>query len=74
VYILFVSIDDECSKSRCVTAVETPLWASTEPKVFRRSWNFKSANPAASQIFFHRLWLKYFQNNEVGKLEFSRQM
>jgi len=63
VYTLFVRLGDECSRSLCVTTVETPFWASRKPKVFLRSWNFKSVNPAFLQIFLHRLWLKLSLNN-----------
>ena len=35
VYTLLVRSDEECSNNFCVTAVDTPFWASTEPNVFR---------------------------------------
>jgi hypothetical protein len=54
VYTSLVSWGVECSSSLWVTAVDTPLWASKEANVFRRSWNLTLGNPAAFQTFFAR--------------------
>jgi len=63
VYTLFVRFGEECSNNFCVTAVDMPFCASREQNVFRRSWNFKSANPAFLQILRHFLWLNFVRNN-----------
>ena len=63
VYTLFVRFGEECSNNLCVTAVETPFWASSEQNVFRRSWNFKSSNPVFLHILRHILWLNTVLND-----------
>ena len=72
-YTLFVRFGDECSSSFCVTAVDISFWASIEPKVLRKSWDFKSANPAFWHIFLHRLWLK-LSTNIFSWSEVNREM
>lgn len=49
VHTLFVRSGDECSSGLRFRTVETPFWAGTEPKAFRKSWNLKSPNPSLSR-------------------------
>jgi hypothetical protein len=59
----FVSCGLECSSILRVTAVDTPLCASKEASVFRKSWDFRLGKLAAVHVFSYFLELNLSGNS-----------